>query len=285
MTPLFLPGFTPSRIRKLKAVARPMRCSAVSAAPYAPETPSRTAPVRTVLPLPGLVPASDACRTALLNAVTEDDPALLRAALEKTARLGRNPDFRDLAGETPLACAVRLGRALMVLALLAAGADIRQRVGRDREPLLSAALREGKKSTALTLLSCGAPARDCDRHGVTPLHWACARGNTPIAEELIRAGADPGAGDSRGLTPLHVAAYFDREDLCRLLAECGASPDAKTAGGLTPADCAVRRGAFRALSFLTAPEAGGTARIVLPAHLSPRMEGLLASRGQGLPSP
>ena len=187
--------------------------------------------------------------------------------------------------ETPLALTVRLGRSLMIPALLRAGADIRQRTGKNSEPLLSAALRAGKENAALELLACGAPADSADRDGITPLHWAAAGAGLSAAEALIRAGASPDAREKHGLTPLHIAAYRDRPDMCRLLIECGASLSARTAGGLTPADCGVRAGACRAVCFLLQPANGGPGPGVPPAPLSPRMRGLLKSRASGQPSP
>ena len=164
-----------------------------------------------------------------MGAVTADDFALLRLTLAKMTGCGTNPDFRSMRGfsETPLALAVRLGRSLMIPALLRAGADIRQRTGKNSEPLLSAALRAGadirqrtgknsepllsaalragKENAALELLACGAPADSADRDGITPLHWAAAGAGLSIAEALIRAGASPDArekpkmdGDARG---------------------------------------------------------------------------------------
>lgn len=189
-----------------------------------------------------------------MGAVTADDFALLRLTLAKMTGCGTNPDFRSMRGfsETPLALAVRLGRSLMIPALLRAGADIRQRTGKNSEPLLSAALRAGKENAALELLACGAPADSADRDGITPLH---------------------------------IAAFRDRPDMCRLLIECGASLSARTAGGLTPADCGVRAGACRAVCFLLQPANGGPGPGVPPAPLSPRMRGLLKSRASGQPSP
>lgn len=252
-------------------------------------TGSRPSPARTAqpLPLPGIALSSERCRAALMGAVTADDFALLRHTLARMAGFGADPDFRGMRGfsETPLALAVRLGRSLMIPPLLRAGADIRQRAGRNEEPLLSAALRAGKENTARELLSCGAPADDADRDGVTPLHWAAAGSGLSLAEELIRAGASPDARDRHGLTPLHIAAYRDRPDMCRLLLECGASPGARTAGGLTPADCGVRGGACRAVSFLLHSADGGPAPGVSPAQLSPRMRGLLKSLASGQPAP
>lgn len=248
MTPrLPLPRSLPGRA--------PLRVSARFVSSHA-GTESRPSPARAALslPLPGIALSEERCRAALMGAVTADDFALLRLTLAKMTGCGTNPDFRSMRGfsETPLALAVRLGRSLMIPALLRAGADIRQRTGKNSEPLLSAALRAGKENAALELLACGAPADSADRDGITPLH---------------------------------IAAFRDRPDMCRLLIECGASLSARTAGGLTPADCGVRAGACRAVCFLLQPANGGPGPGVPPAPLSPRMRGLLKSRASGQPSP
>ena len=201
MTPrLPLPRSLPGRA--------PLRVSARFVSSHA-GTESRPSPARAALslPLPGIALSEERCRAALMGAVTADDFALLRLTLAKMTGCGTNPDFRSMRGfsETPLALAVRLGRSLMIPALLRAGADIRQRTGKNSEPLLSAALRAGKENAALELLACGAPADSADRDGITPLHWAAAGAGLSIAEALIRAGASPDArekpkmdGDARG---------------------------------------------------------------------------------------
>lgn len=215
MTPrLPLPRSLPGRA--------PLRVSARFVSSHA-GTESRPSPARTALslPLPGIALSEERCRAALMGAVTADDFALLRLTLAKMTGCGTNPDFRSMRGfsETPLALAVRLGRSLMIPALLRAGADIRQRTGKNSEPLLSAALRAGKENAALELLACGAPADSADRDGITPLHWAAAGAGLSVAEALVRAGASPDAREKHGLTPLHIAAYRDRPDMCRLLIE------------------------------------------------------------------
>lgn len=244
----------------------PLRVSARFVSSHA-GTESRPSPARAALslPLPGIALSEERCRAALMRAVTADDFALLRLTLTKMTDCGTNPDFRSMRGfsETPLALAVRLGRSLMIPALL----------------------RAGKENAALELLACGAPADSADRDGITPLHWAAAGAGLSAAEALIRAGASPDAREKHGLTPLHIAAYRDRPDMCRLLIECGASLSARTAGGLTPADCGVRAGACRAVCFLLQPANGGPGPGVPPAPLSPRMRGLLKSRASGQPSP
>lgn len=164
MTPrLPLPRSLPGRA--------PLRVSARFVSSHA-GTESRPSPARAALslPLPGIALSEERCRAALMGAVTADDFALLRLTLAKMTGCGANPDFRSMRGfsETPLALAVRLGRSLMIPALLRAGADIRQRTGKNSEPLLSAALRAGKENAALELLACGAPADSADRDGITP---------------------------------------------------------------------------------------------------------------------
>ena len=130
MTPrLPLPRSLPGRA--------PLRVSARFVSSHA-GTESRPSPARAALslPLPGIALSEERCRAALMGAVTADDFALLRLTLAKMTGCGTNPDFRSMRGfsETPLALAVRLGRSLMIPALLRAGADIRQRRGKTASP-------------------------------------------------------------------------------------------------------------------------------------------------------
>lgn len=200
MTPrLPLPRSLPGRA--------PLRVSARFVSSHA-GTESRPSPARTALslPLPGIALSEERCRAALMGAVTADDFALLRLTLAKMTGCGTNPDFRSMRGfsETPLALTVRLGRSLMIPALLRAGADIRQRTGKNSEPLLSAALRAGKENAALELLACGAPADSADRDGITPPALGRGRGGSLRRRSAHQGRRLPGR---QGKTRAHAPAY------------------------------------------------------------------------------
>lgn len=175
----------------------PLRVSARFVSSHA-GTESRPSPARAALslPLPGIALSEERCRAALMRAVTADDFALLRLTLAKMTGYGTNPDFRSMRGfsETPLALAVRLGRSLMIPALLRAGADIRQRTGKNSEPLHIAAYRDRPDMCRL-LIECGASLSARTAGGLTPADCGVRAGACRAVCFLLQpANGGPGPG-------------------------------------------------------------------------------------------
>jgi ankyrin repeat protein len=71
------------------------------------------------------------------------------------------------------------------------------------------AAKENNLSEVRRLLSEGADVNVKDRHGGTPLHWACSYGHVQVFKELVEHGADIEAETSNGVTPLHLACWND----------------------------------------------------------------------------
>ena len=88
------------------------------------------------------------------------------------------------------------------------------------------------------LLTAGVNVTSATALGVTPLHVACAHGNTPVVDALLRAGASANVVDQYGMTPLHCAAASGC--LICVLTVLFASHDASTrdAMGRKPSDLA-----------------------------------------------
>ncbi|EDQ84314.1 uncharacterized protein MONBRDRAFT_30380 [Monosiga brevicollis MX1] len=66
-----------------------------------------------------------------------------------------------------------------------------------------------------------------DRHGDTPLHWACRNGDVKVVEMLLQHGADAKAKDNRGDTPLHKACRNGHVKVVEMLLKHGADAKAK----------------------------------------------------------
>jgi ankyrin repeat protein len=121
--------------------------------------------------------------------------------------------YHEGDGFTPLHLAAYFGGAVVVRALLDAGADP------------------------------DAPARSAA--GMRALHSAAAtggRGDVEVARLLLDAGADVNARQHGGYTALHAAAHNGNAELVDLLVERGADPTLVTDDGQTAADLATAGG-------------------------------------------
>ena len=88
-------------------------------------------------------------------------------------------------------------------------------------------------------LSQGADPNARDKYGVTPLHRAAWKSETPaVVNALLDAGADLSARDKKyGATPLHRAAAFSKTpEVVKVLLDAGADPKARTKDGRTAFD-------------------------------------------------
>ena len=125
---------------------------------------------------------------AALNGLCEVASALLRHDMTDV-------DVLSHSGNTPLCIAVSYGHALVVDALLNAGADV-DKFDREQEEAVSPlaiAARNGDVGTTRVLLERGAKVGATDLYGSTALHWVCLKRPANAREVtglLLRAGAD-----------------------------------------------------------------------------------------------
>lgn len=121
-----------------------------------------------------------------------------------------------------------VGDAARVKELIAAGADVNEKIG-YMTPILSAA-KNGTPETMRLLLENDARTDHVSEFDWTPLHTAAVEGHVEMVRLLLDAGADIEARDQDGMTPLISAARFGHIDVVQTLLEHGAFLDAKDKG-------------------------------------------------------
>ncbi len=142
-----------------------------------------------------------------------DHPVLLRVLMET---------FReDYGTETfqkhPLHRAVHLGIVEAVQSLIRFGADPNEKNDIGEIPL-HVAVRMNRMDIVDILLPIS-NINEANYYGLTPLHWACIFGYTPIAELLLLRGANPyiHANEVDGLTPKDIAVLMDYKEIVSLI--------------------------------------------------------------------
>lgn len=142
---------------------------------------------------------------------------LLRKEAEGVARY--SPD-----GWTPLHLASFFGHLDVCEALLHRGAPVHavshNAMGNQS---LHAAVAGGRLPVVMALLAAGAEVNSGRSHGgYTPLHLAAGGGDLPMIQALLSAGAELGARDESGLTPVELARRSGEDAVVELLLREGA---------------------------------------------------------------
>ncbi len=189
----------------------------------------------------------------LFLAIDEGNMAEVKHWIEHGAELNAPDNYNN----TPLRTAAAQGHNDIVLALLAAGADVNQgapllgAVGRNRremvqlllkhgadvdqmedDPLLGTPLNyaasEGHEDIVRDLLVAGADVNKKAKQGDTPLIQAVKEHHTRLVPLLLQAGADVNAADARNITALWHAASDGDLETARILIEAGADANARS---------------------------------------------------------
>lgn len=190
----------------------------------------------------------------LQNALDEEDPELVAAAIEQGADVNALWDDQTL-----LSAAVQIGDVELIRLLLSAGAD----PNRKHPDGTTALTWCGNAEITALLLDAGASARhECGKrvefsslHNAagdgdtarlklllergdagcllnkfdadlarTPLHWAASEGHCEAAQLLLDAGADPNLVEEACFTAIRLAADREDLDMVKLLLAGGADP-------------------------------------------------------------
>ncbi len=180
---------------------------------------------------------------------------LIDRALDLDSRGDTVSPADRIDGMPILFAAAELGRAALITALIAAGADPNEKGPNSETPLMRAA-QWGHVAAVQALLAAGSDVNARSEGGETPLMWA---GSGPAAEALLAAGADPSARDTAGRTALigaatrrtvprvpmtHVPgtrAVGDLAGLVRVLLAAGSDVNARDDDGRTALASAIAR--------------------------------------------
>ena len=148
------------------------------------------------------------------------------AAVQELIDSGGDLDAQDGRGFTALHRAAVAGKALDIVALAAAGADVNATThGVRLTPLHVAVWWRANLATVQALIAAEATVDATDSLGLTALHRAAyyRRSDPAVVAALLAAGADPNAQDSLQLTPLDYAtqAHGNNEPVADLLRNAG----------------------------------------------------------------
>ena len=139
--------------------------------------------------------------TPILRAVQEGRADILAALIAA----GANVNARNNFGISPLALSLTNGSPAMTLQLLKAGADPKVPVPEAGNALLAAA-RTGESEVLTALIKAGMNVNEAEpKTRQTALMWAAAEGHEPAVRTLLAAGADIKARSSRNESPLFFA--------------------------------------------------------------------------------
>eukprot|EP00741_Cyanophora_paradoxa_P023863 tig00021680_g23050.t1 len=171
--------------------------------------------------------------TPLYVAARAGRAALVRALLAK----GANPN-KGFQGDFPLHAAARWGTPEVVSALLEAGASqAAESVEGGVRPLHVAAELGREAELAALVAKAGPGELDArSRAGRTALSLAVAAGSLACVRALLEGGADPNAADATEdrNTPLHWAVARGDQGVGEALIAAAASTEARNAKGLSP---------------------------------------------------
>lgn len=210
---LQLLGTGPIRTREDAAIAAHIKCqSVVAACTASPSSDDCQRPLRLLgLGDPDYKPSPGA---ALYDAAERG----WVSAINRLIAEGADPNWRNLAGWTPLMIAAAEKHLDAVVALLEAKADPNLRNSYGRTAIMYAA-SYGQEAIVEKLLAAGADPNVVpkDPSGWTALIAAAARGHPRTVEILLRGGADPAIRAKDGMTALDLARSQGHVEVVKIL--------------------------------------------------------------------
>ena len=149
----------------------------------------------------------------------------------ETERININAECND-EGDTLLHIAAREGDVAIIRFLIAHGADVNERNVYCNTPLHIAR----NVAVIKLLISNGADVNGMGYEGLTVLHRAVCKNDSPSIKFLISLGVDVDVEDEYGNTPLHLARNIE---IVKLLVSHGADVNEKDENGYLPFERAV----------------------------------------------
>jgi uncharacterized protein len=149
------------------------------------------------------------------------------------------------AGDSEFMSCVRTGNLAAVKAMLAHGAHVDAKEGREGQTALMWAAAEQHPDIVRTLIEHGSDVQARATGAFTALMFAAQRENLDTVKALVAAGADVNAATPNGETPLLIAAESGREAIGIFLVEHGANPNVAEENGLTPLHYCFMKGLAR----------------------------------------
>ncbi|MEO0348065.1 MAG: ankyrin repeat domain-containing protein, partial [Pseudomonadota bacterium] len=158
-------------------------------------------------------------------------------------------DSRD-GGKTALHYAAGLGKVDVVVALLAAGADVLQPTTMGSTPMMLAA--ENGQAAVISVLNSAVNNVDfVNNYGSTVMHYAAEGGDVKALKAALAAGGNPNAIDKRYKTPLHLLAEAGcTESMAVILNNPQTRVNQRDEWGYTAGHLAVERGHHHLLPML-----------------------------------
>jgi hypothetical protein len=188
-----------------------------------------------------LAPIDDPERERFSRALLDDDAS----TIARLVKSGFDPDRLVDGKQPPVLIATHQNHADLIKLLASLGAHV-DRVGRDRQNALSAAVseRKGDRDSKLlmisALMSAGANSALPDQFGYSPLMVAVRQGDVEVLARMFEHGATanqqigPGTYEAGRSAMQYALQYSHDPKLIGLLVEHGADVNSPSKSGLTP---------------------------------------------------
>ena len=162
--------------------------------------------------------------SALSYAIVKKNTGIVKLLLQS----GANPNLAPKEGGAALILASGpYHDPQIVQLLLEAGADPNVADEAGEAPLMYVCVTHGNPKTIKTLLDAKADPNARNKHDVTALMAASAKGHVAAVKLLLQAGADPNAMNEYNTNSLMAASSTKNKEIVELLLQAGADPNAR----------------------------------------------------------
>jgi ankyrin repeat protein len=204
---------------------------------------------------------------------------------------GADPNLAQLSGETPLMTCSGTGNGETVKALIARGARVNQRGGRNGQTALMWAAARQHDEVLRILIAHGAGPGIASSTGFTPLLFAAQQGDLSAAELLLASGASIREAAPDYGNALVLASASGHEVFAIAMLDKGADPDSADSSGMTAMHYALLRGLSRLVGlrveliqqgYMFRPDMPKLVKALLDRHANPNVR--ITKLSQALPT-